>query len=73
MLEPFAGIDQMTEKMRSQCVDENRKSDHISYTSNLAEFGAHNPNWSITIGLDEILRQLIAGQTQQILSLETRN
>ena len=49
-------------------MDENRKGDHICYISDLTKFKSHYPNWEITIGLDEILCQLIANHTQRYLS-----
>ena len=63
MLEAIAKIEQMTgKKLNWNYVDENRKGDHICYISNLAKFRSHYPNWSITISLDEILRQIIDNQ-----------
>jgi CDP-paratose 2-epimerase len=45
--------------MNWKYVDENRKGDHICYISDLRKFQSHYPNWKITIGLDEIFRQII--------------
>jgi CDP-paratose 2-epimerase len=65
MLEAIAKIEQMGgKKLNWKYVDENRKGDHICYISNLTKFRSHYPNWSITIGLDEIFRQIIAQQNQ---------
>jgi CDP-paratose 2-epimerase len=67
MLEAIAKIEQMNgKKLNWKYVDENRKGDHICYISNLAKFRSHYPNWSITIGLDEILRQIIADHTHRL-------
>jgi CDP-paratose 2-epimerase len=67
MLEAIAKIEQMSgKKLNWKYVDENRKGDHICYISNLAKLRSHYPNWSITIGLDEILRQIIADHAQRL-------
>jgi CDP-paratose 2-epimerase len=73
MLEAIAKIEQMSgKKLNWKYVEENRKGDHICYISNLAKLRSHYPNWSITIGLDEILRQIIADQTQRLTRAEAR-
>jgi len=67
MLEAIGKIEQMTgKKMTWKYVQENRKGDHICYISDLAKFKSHYPNWKITIGLDEIFRQIIADFTQRL-------
>ncbi|HTY63242.1 MAG TPA: NAD-dependent epimerase, partial [Acidobacteriota bacterium] len=67
MLEAVAKIEEISgKKLNWKYVDENRKGDHICYISNLAKFQAHYPNWSITIGLDEIFRQIVAEQSQRL-------
>ncbi len=67
MLEAIAKIEQMSgKKLNWKYVEENRKGDHICYISNLAKFRSHYPNWSITIGLDEILRQIIADHNHRL-------
>jgi len=71
MLEAIAKIEEMSgKKLNWKYVEENRKGDHICYISNLAKFRSHFPNWSITISLDEILRQIIADQTQRLARVE---
>jgi CDP-paratose 2-epimerase len=73
MLEAIAKIEQMSgKKLNWRYVDENRKGDHVCYISNLAKLRSHYPNWSITIGLDEILRQIIADHEQRLQSPEPR-
>ena len=63
MLEAIAKIEEMTgKKMNWQYVDQNRIGDHICYISDLTKFKSHYPNWKITIGLDEIFRQIMADQ-----------
>jgi CDP-paratose 2-epimerase len=67
MLEAIAKIEQMSgKKLQWKYVDQNRIGDHICYISNLAKFRSHYPNWRITIGLDEILRQIIADHSQRL-------
>jgi CDP-paratose 2-epimerase len=67
MLEAVAKIEQLSgKKLNWKYVEENRKGDHICYISNLAKFRSHYPNWSITIGLDEILRQIIGNQRDRL-------
>ena len=67
MLEAMRKIEQMTEKkLNWKYVEENRKGDHICYISDLAKFKSHYPNWKITIGLDEIFRQIICRPHQAL-------
>jgi CDP-paratose 2-epimerase len=67
MLEAIGKVEQMTgKKLNWEYVEENRKGDHICYISNLAKFRSHYPNWKVSIGLDEIFRQIIADQTQRL-------
>jgi len=67
MLEAIAKIEQMSgKKLTWKYVEENRKGDHICYISNLAKLRAHYPNWSITVDLDEIFRQIIAGHRKSL-------
>jgi CDP-paratose 2-epimerase len=67
MLEAIVKIEKMSgKKLNWKYVDENRKGDHICYISDLAKFKAHYPNWRITIGLDEIFRQIIDDHTQRL-------
>jgi CDP-paratose 2-epimerase len=64
MIEAIAKIEQMSgKKVKWKYVDENRKGDHICYISDLAKFKSQFPDWGITIGLDEIFRQIIANHT----------
>jgi CDP-paratose 2-epimerase len=67
ILEAIAKIERMSgNKLNWKYVEQNRKGDHICYISDLSKFKSHYPNWKITIGLDEILRQLIADHTQRL-------
>jgi CDP-paratose 2-epimerase len=67
MLEAIHKIEQMTgKKLNWKYVKENRKGDHICYISDLTKFKSHHPNWQITIGLDEMFRQIIADHTPHL-------
>lgn len=67
MLEAIAKIEQLSgKKINWKYVDENRKGDHICYISNLEKLRSHYPNWAITIGLDEIFRQIIADHSRRL-------
>jgi len=73
MLEAIAKIELMTgKKLNWKYVDENRKGDHICYISNLAKFKSHYPNWQVTIGLHEILHQIIADHTKRVQNADAR-
>jgi CDP-paratose 2-epimerase len=74
MLEAIAKVEQMTgKKMNWKYVDQNRIGDHICYISDLSKFKSHYPNWKITIGLDEIFRQIIADHTERVQTAWVRN
>jgi CDP-paratose 2-epimerase len=73
MLEAIAKVEQMSgKKLNYKYVDQNRIGDHICYISDLSKFKSHYPNWKITVGLDEIFRQIIADHTQRLASAQTR-
>jgi CDP-paratose 2-epimerase len=56
-----------------QYVDENRSGDHICYISNLSKMKEHYPEWSITVSLQETIRQITeATQKSKGLYLEKR-
>ena len=67
MLEAIAKVEEMSgKKLNFNYVDENRKGDHICYISDLDKFKSHYPKWNITIGLNEIFRQIIDDHTQRL-------
>ncbi len=73
MLEAISKIDETTERrMTWNYVEQNRKGDHICYISDLAKFKSHYPNWKITIGIDEILRQIITDHAKRIRGTDAR-
>jgi CDP-paratose 2-epimerase len=69
MQEAIAKTEEMSgKKLHWKYVDENRKGDHICYISDLSKFKSHYPNWKVTVGLDEIFRQIVADHTQRLKS-----
>jgi CDP-paratose 2-epimerase len=40
-------------------VDQARRGDHICYITDLSKLKSHNPSWSVTIGIDEMLTEMI--------------
>jgi len=64
MLEAIAKIEEISGKrLNWKYVEQNRVGDHICYISNLGKLKTHFPDWGITIGIDEILRQIITAQS----------
>lgn len=48
-------------KMQYEYVDQNRMGDHICYYSDLAKMRAHYPGWDISVPLDQIVSEIVAG------------
>lgn len=48
-------------RLRTEYVDQPRRGDHICYISDLSKLKAHFPSWQISIGLREIIREIING------------
>lgn len=46
--------------------DQNRIGDHIWYISDLKKFRTHYPEWNITIGLEETIKQMIEFEKNKI-------
>lgn len=46
-------------KMKYTYTDQNREGDHICYYSDLRKMKEHFPGWSITVSLDETIRQIV--------------
>jgi CDP-paratose 2-epimerase len=66
MLEAIAKIEEISgKKLNWKYVEKNRVGDHICYISNLGKLKAHFPDWEITIGIDDILQQIIAAQYER--------
>jgi CDP-paratose 2-epimerase len=67
MLEAIDRIEQMSgKKLNWRYVEEARKGDHICYISNLGKFKKHYPSWKITRGLEAILQEIIAAQSEKL-------
>jgi len=47
-------------------LDQNRIGDHICYYSDLSKMQAHYPNWSISIGLQETITQIVVSYKQRL-------
>lgn len=45
-------------KLRTEYIDEPRKGDHICYISDMTRFRSDYPDWTITLSLEDIIRQL---------------
>lgn len=54
LVEKHSGIAQLY-----QYQDKNREGDHICYYSDLTKMQLHYPNWSVTISLEETIRQIV--------------
>jgi CDP-paratose 2-epimerase len=48
-------------KMQYEYVDQNRMGDHICYYSDLNKMRAHYPGWDISVPLDQIVSEIVAG------------
>ncbi len=46
-------------RLKTEYVDEPRRGDHICYISDLRKLKAHYPGWGITIGLRELVAEMI--------------
>ncbi len=67
MMEAIAKVESMTgRKMNWEYVDQNRVGDHICYISDLTKFKSHYPKWDVSIGLDEIFRQIVEDHEQRL-------
>ena len=59
ILEAFNLIEQISEKKMSQeCIDQNRKGDHICYISDLSKMRSHYPKWNITKNLKDTFLEI---------------
>ena len=66
-LEAFERVEQLTgKKMRYEYVDQPRVGDHICYISDLSKMRSHYPEWDITVPLDAILEEIVAGWRQRL-------
>ncbi len=73
MLEAIGKIEGLAgRKLNWRYVDENRIGDHICYISNLAKFQGHYPGWKITRTLDDMLREMVGFQREQMAGSPAR-
>ena len=64
MLEAIARIEEISgTKLNWKYIEQNWIGDHICYISDLGKLKSHYRWWGITVGIDEILRQIIAAQS----------
>jgi len=47
-------------------VDEHRVGDHICYISNMAKFKKHYPGWSISVGLEQMVEEMVSAATSSM-------
>lgn len=67
ILEAFSFAQRHTGKqMIYSYVSENRIGDHICYYSDLRKMRAHYPNWSVKIGLEEVIEQMVASWIKRL-------
>jgi len=52
--------------MQYEYTDVNREGDHICYISDLSKMTTHYPQWNITVGLNQILQEIVAAWSERI-------
>jgi CDP-paratose 2-epimerase len=69
ILEAFALVERVTGKAnRWTYRAEHRIGDHICYYSNLRKMRAHYPNWTVTIGLEQTIREIAESWQRKLTS-----
>jgi CDP-paratose 2-epimerase len=64
VLEAFLLAEKFTgKKQKYTYVEENRIGDHICYYSDLRKMQSHYPGWEVTIPLEQIVEEIVAGWT----------
>ena len=59
LLEAKAALEELSGKvLHTEYVDEPRRGDHICYISDLTRWRADYPDWTLTVGLEDIFQQL---------------
>jgi CDP-paratose 2-epimerase len=67
ILEAFDIVKALTGKrVATEYVDRNRNGDHVCYYSDLRKMRSHYPGWDISVGLDQVFEQLIAGWWERL-------
>jgi CDP-paratose 2-epimerase len=63
ILEAISMVEEMTGKpFRYSYTPESRVGDHICYISDLRKLRSHYPQWSITVGLEEMVREMVEAE-----------
>jgi CDP-paratose 2-epimerase len=57
-------------EMCYEYLDQPRSGDHICYISDMSKLKRDYPDWSITLGLDQILEELCSSWTQRLPELD---
>jgi CDP-paratose 2-epimerase len=66
MLEAIEKCEQISgKKLNYTLSDQARSGDHIWYISNVNKFKNHYPEWDLTIGPEQILKEIFAGVAQR--------
>ena len=67
VLEAISRIEELSgRKINWTYNDQARKGDHICYISDLRKLRSHFPGWEITRQLDDILREMVAAEQEQL-------
>ncbi len=67
VLEAIARIEELSgRKINWTYNDQARKGDHICYISDLRKLRSHFPGWGITRHLDDILKEMVAAEQEQL-------
>ncbi|MBS1745649.1 MAG: NAD-dependent epimerase/dehydratase family protein [Bacteroidetes bacterium] len=72
ILEAFDMAEKCTGKKQVfEYVEKNRDGDHICYYSDLRKMKSHYPAWDISISLEEIIQQIVAGWIKRLKHEDT--
>lgn len=67
VLEAIDMIEQIANtKMEYTYSERNRIGDHICYISNLGKLRSHYPEWDVTIGLEDMIEQMVIAEQQAV-------
>jgi CDP-paratose 2-epimerase len=67
VLEAISMIEQAADtKIDFTYNERNRTGDHICYISNLNKLRSHFPMWGITIGLQQMIEQMVRAERQRV-------
>ncbi|MEI8149363.1 MAG: NAD-dependent epimerase/dehydratase family protein [Actinomycetes bacterium] len=67
VLESITLVEVITgKKINYTCVDKPRKGDQICNIANTKKFRNHYPNWSVTIGLEEIVTEMVESEMSRL-------